>query len=223
VLTGPVVLGPRDGFRTTELKEAFCSGDYLYPPSLPEALPRSLGYAIIDAPACLVRLEADGDGQGSPEPLQIRSVELDAAIFETDRGRFELPAWLVSFDEVAHPAPVLALDPHEMFPHPSPPPRLPARFSAHPGPDPHTIEVNFLGGPPQSTAYAAEAVEAPHAIAIQVHPLPEARSSGGSRSGATTRVGYGRTVTTHLEAPVGNRVLIDPYTWGPAAFATARS
>jgi len=219
VRTGPMVLGPQDGFRTTELKEAFCSGDYVHPPSLPDAVPRSQGFAIIDAEAGLARLEADGDHQGSPAPLQIRSLELRSAMFETDRGRVELPAWLISFDKVAHPAPVLALDPSEMFPHPSPPPQLGARFSVRPGPDPRTVEVCFVGGPPQSTSYAADAVEAPHAIAIQVRQLPGDPPSGRSGRHATRRVGYGRTTLVRLAEPVGDRVLIDPYTWAPAPFA----
>jgi hypothetical protein len=165
-------------------------------------------------------LKPDGDGQGSPAPLHIASVELGSAEFQTDRGRAELPAWLFSFDEVAHPAPVLALDSSEMFEHPGPSPHLPARYGARAGPDDLTIAVTFVGGNPRFMSYAADAVEAPHAIAIQIHQLPADPSLDISPSRITTAVGYSHVITTRLNEPVGDRVLIDPYTWAPAPFAS---
>ncbi len=211
------MLAPRLGFRTTDLKVAFYDGNYIHPSVLPTPAPRSLGYTIIDASAGLVRLEAEGDGKGSPAPLHITSVEMGSAEFETDRGRRILPAWLHQLEEVEQPVAVLAVDRHEIFDHPAPPPAQRARFTACPGQDDLTIEVGLVGGPPQRTSYAAKVVEARHAIAIEVYALPS-----DSPPIPTQAVGYQRTVTARLHTPVGERVLIDPHNWAPAPFAPVR-
>src|SRR5262245_40902974 len=87
VPTGPVVLDPRDGFRTNALKDAYCAGDIVRPSRLPASPPRAGDYAVVDAATALERFENEGDHQGSPAPLRIDSVVLGSATFETDRGR----------------------------------------------------------------------------------------------------------------------------------------
>jgi hypothetical protein len=206
-----MVLAPRLGFRTTDLKVAFYDGNYVHPSVLPSPVSRSLGYATIDALTGLARLEGEGDGKGSPAPLHISSVQLGSAEFETDRGRKTLPAWLHHLEEVDHPIAVLAVERQEIFEHPKPSPHQRAQFAARSGQDDLTIEVGFVGGPPETMSYGVEVVEARHAVAIQVLTL-----SSTMPPGPVALVGYQRTVNARLDAPVGERVLVDPRNWAPA-------
>lgn len=219
VMIGSTVVAPLDGFRSTEQKEAFCAADLVPPSVLPRSRSLANGYSIIGADEALRQLEASGDGQGSPSPLHITTVELGTARFATDRGHRELPAWLFSFHGVSHPAGVLAVATHELFPRPGPPPHLPSRFAGRLGASDLLLDVSFLGGRADTNTIATQVVEARHAIAVQVEQRPSDLHPDRAHP-RLVRAGPGtvRITTVHLDEPVGDRVLIDPYTWAPVPY-----
>jgi hypothetical protein len=211
VLTSDSVAGPESGFATTELKEAFFTGLFIAPSSLPTGPREASGYPVISAADALELMRAEGtSAQGAPTqppPLVISDVRFGSSSFETDRGAVTLPAWFFSFDGVQYPAAVLAVAPSAEFHAPAATggPGLSARLSA----DGRTVSIRFVGGPsgdgPCSVSYTVDQLESAHAVAVIVREMR--RRSGGNAVNCTS-IGYSREATIVLDAPLGNRPLV---------------
>src|SRR6266508_3295220 len=102
VLSGPDIIGPRDGFRDDVLKSAYCDGNFAPPLRFPPGPATSGGYPLMSGRDAFETLCAAGDGQGSELTLQVISMELRSATFELDRGLRVLPAWLIGLRDVTH-------------------------------------------------------------------------------------------------------------------------
>jgi hypothetical protein len=137
------------------------------------------------------------------------------AVFETDRGPRELPAWRVWIDGMADPVSVLD-------------PAL-SREAAGPqgidgalGTDMRAtldaggcvLVVEFLGGPPQFTDYP-RAVVVETSTAVAVIPVPYELVEGDRLLYAQRR-----EVTVHLGEPLGARVALDCRTGCPITVDT---
>lgn len=212
-LFGPV-LAPSDGFPTDAAKLAFNEGRFILDAKLP-ATPTVLdGYRLRSAASAFGLLKADpGKGPTAP-PLEVRGVDLRTATFDTDRGAATLPAWIFLFRGVDHPAAVLALTQSEVFEPPRPVDFHDTATMSSGGRD---LTVTFVGAPagtqPCDASYTATATADAHAVAFTILtravPVPP--------NEACSLVGYSRTATIHLAAPLAGRVLIDARDGEPVA------
>jgi hypothetical protein len=134
-------------------------------------------------------------------------IVLGSAAFQTDRGPVDLPAWLVSFKGVEHPATVLAVAPSARFGSPSN-----SGFLAHGSPEQQQLVLDIAGAAagsgPCTADYTAQVTESSTAVVVRLiatpHPAP-----GGE---ACDAVGYPRQVAFHLDQPLAARVLVEEAT-----------
>jgi hypothetical protein len=222
VLVGPQVIDPAGGFRSGEDKEAYGNGAIDFPASWAMAPAEAGGYKIVSAGLAARPLApAAKVGGSAPGRLRVTAVRLGTARFTTDRGELSLPAWLFSFDRVADPATVLAIDPSERFTSPTGGAASPGAGAAKMSADGRTLTVSYIGGQPGTGGCAgdqtAAAVETRTAVAVVFTPVPTPPDPSGY---ACPAIGVIRTTTVTLARPLGPRVLItpagDPYPVVPA-------
>jgi hypothetical protein len=140
--------------------------------------------------------------------LTVTGVRLGTAVFGTDRGQRQLPAWLFALAGVRDPAGVLAVAGSRIFTPPGRPANgRPFVAGARLGPDGRTLTVEFAGAPsgtgPCSARYTLNRAVSSTAVAVAVQ---EHKRDGTALCAA---VGYPRRVTVVLPAPLGGRALVD--------------
>ncbi len=210
------VLAPVGGFSTGASKMAFLDGRYVLKARLPAPLSRFDGYQVISAAAGYRLLRSDV----SPTPdrgrvrLSIRGVRLGRAVFETDRGRSDLPAWQFFLAGVADPADVLAIASSDLYATP----RL-RKLAAGVGdsedesatvsPNGKRLTVSFIGAQagtkPCDASYGASALADRNAVVVTITTTSSPAVPAGE---ACDLVGYRRTAVIDLAKPLGGRVLV---------------
>jgi len=209
VLTGPPVADPASGFPSGTAKLAYEEGAFELPASLPAGPAAAAGFPLITArEATGVLKSVAAKGPPLTSRLTVTSVRLGTALFDTDRGPRQLPAWLFGLAGVRDPAGVLAVAPSRIF--------VPARRPADPRPfvgsallgrDGRTLTLEFVGAAsgtgPCTASYSPDQAASGTAVAVAVHE----HAHGGDV--ACAAVGYPRRVTVVLPAPLGGRVLVD--------------
>jgi hypothetical protein len=212
VLTAGGILDPETGFVTGDQKLAYIDGRFTLATVLPTAPSTFGGYPIVAAKAALDQLRhAPGTSGGSTaQPLRIVGATLGKAAFGTDRGPQLLPAWRFVLEGVAGAVQVLAVTPNTLWP-PTPQP-LGSRERASIAADGQSVTYSFWGTPPGpgpcGADYAGTVAESRTAAVIRVQDVTVRPSGGGSTDQACTAVAALRTVTVHLAAPLGARVLL---------------
>lgn len=217
-----VVNAPEHGFPDDDTKAAYGSGQFelaTTPPTSPDSdngQPLTVGQQILD------RLDTEATpGPRGPAPLTIRSIRLGRSTYTTDRGPQSFPAWLITFDGIPDPAAVLAVAPEALYTPPAP--AAASTGSVRPGAavtNQRILTVGFVGAAPGSgpcsAEYEMQVYESDHAVAVVVQEVarPPSTTTGTVVCAA---VGYGRRLTTTLERPLGNRVLVDGETRTPLA------
>jgi hypothetical protein len=177
---------------------------------------RTLSVPLLSAEASLSALtrRMQGGDCGGCTPLRVVGVRQVTVQTATDRGRATAPAWeyelagtAVRITQVAV-APAVAV---VVTPPPWDPDNPPAGLSVESAvvaADDRTVTVHFTGSPegtgPCTSDYTARAVESEHAavVIVEVHPYPVPSGQGCSA------VGYSRTATLVLAAPLGQRTLL---------------
>ncbi|HEV2886896.1 MAG TPA: hypothetical protein VGX49_08300 [Jatrophihabitans sp.] len=215
VLIGPTVIDPQSGFPSDEDREAYQEGRFDLATTLPAAPSTAGGYPVIAAKAALDQLRQAHPidtfkGARTTPRLRIVAVTLGQAYFVTDRAPRRLPAWRFDLGRVTAPAWVLAVDPEALWAKPTPGADL--GFRATLLPDGRSLSLDFIGGPDEATpcgiAYTAVAVESATAAVIRLWERQQRQPKG---EGGCIALGYPRTVTLRLAAPLGARVLLSPY------------
>lgn len=145
------------------------------------------------------------------KPLVIMTVRWATAGVETDRGNAQMSAWLFQAADVTGEFAYPGLDPSAYWhggllpPGDGTGPGIGARVS----PDGRTLTIGFGGTPdipgPCGADYTAAAAESDTAVAVAVKTIPHPASGPI----ACPLLAQERTLTVHLAAPLGGRVLVD--------------
>jgi len=230
VLVGSPVVDPLK-FPDGRAKIDYMSGAFDGPASLPTGPARADGYPVItgDAALALLRSQLHMTVQG-PTPsqaatrLKIIEARFGTGTFPTDRGDKTLPAWLFSFARVEGQVAVLAIAlASQWSPAGRGTPTQGASFvnGATIGNDQRTLTIGLIGAAagtgPCTSSYTLTLTESSTAVVASVTEV-----SHGSPGTACTLVGYLRTASAVLDAPLGNRVLLDAVTGQPVGVVGAR-
>jgi hypothetical protein len=109
VMTGPPVADPASGFPSGDAKLAYLEGAFNLPATLPSGPAVAAGFPLITArQATQVLRSVAAKGPPVTSRLTVTGVRLGTALFDTDRGPRQLPAWLFGLAGVRDPAGVLA-------------------------------------------------------------------------------------------------------------------
>jgi hypothetical protein len=225
VLAGSPVLSPLK-FPDGQAKLDFINGAFATPTHLPSGPTTSAGYPVIGADVALVLLRSQSHPSVAATPaspatsrLRITDARLGTGTFPTDRGDRTLPAWLFSFAGIDDPAGVLAVAPTAQW---SPAgigaPSASAGFvnGATIGSDHRRLTAGFTGSQagtgPCTASYDLRLTESTTAVVVGV-----IEHSHNSATTACTLVGYLRTATAVLSAPLGARVVLDAVSGRPMA------
>ncbi len=216
LIDGDSVNAPLFGFPNDATALAYEDGTFTAPSRFPTRPRSAAGLPIVRARSAFrVLKDAATPGPSAAAPLVVTRVTLGAGVFDTDRGRRTLPAWLFAFQDVANPAQVLAVSPRRIF---APPRRIlvqapesqssPTVGSATLGPNHRTLTVGFAGasegtGPCQAT-YSLSVGASRTAVAVVVHAVSHYKGDAG----CLLQASFNRLTTT-LAAPLGNRVVVD--------------
>jgi hypothetical protein len=222
VLVGSLVLGPSK-FLDGQAKLDFMNGAFDGPALLPAGPATADGYPVISAAAAIALLRSQSHG-APPSPsathLTITDARFGAQKFLTDRGDRTLPAWLFTFARVDGSVAVLAVSPQSAW--------LPSGLAAgdfgasfvngaRMASDHRTLTAGFTGAPagtgPCTASYALSLTESPTAVVVTVTES----SHNPSAQTVCTLVGYIRTATAVLTAPLGARVVVDAVSGQPIA------
>lgn len=208
---------PQGGFPSRADLAAFLTGRYTLRARLPRGPAVVDGYRVVSAGAAYRTLARRIPGhRARPHGrLTIRAVRPGHGVFPTDRGSRRLPAWQFFFAGIRHPAKVLAVTPAEVFAAPVPR-QLTKDASPYPGSpviassDGRTLTVSFIGAragsQPCDASYSVDHTGDRHAVAITVVEHP-ARIPAPAHT-ICPAVGYPRSATIHLAAPLGPRALV---------------
>jgi hypothetical protein len=221
------VLDPKTGFPTGDAKLAYLQGHFVLRVTLPKTPSQFHGRPVISARRAL-KLLSSNSGPGPPtSPLEITHVKLGWASFSTERGLRTLPAWAFSLVGVKDPTYVLALTGSGVFTPPATKQLMASEVGggyeedhAAVSRNGRVIRLTFVGGPaghrPCDISYAAGSLADSHAVAFWLteHPV--------RTHVACIALGYNRTVTIHLDKPLGARVLIDAASAGVVPVAGAQ-
>jgi hypothetical protein len=205
------VNAPASGFSDDATKIAFGDGAINAPAAFPPGPATAGGFPLVSAQEAFGLFRSTA-GQGPPATidLDVTSVQLGTAVFETDRGYRPLPAWLFAFGGVQDPAAVLAVSRAAIFSAPSLPTDgslagLGARLSS----DGRTLTVTFGGAPsgigPCDLEYRLVTAASKTGVALEVN----ARQAHPNRASVCALPASVSHIVTVLSAPLGNRVVID--------------
>jgi hypothetical protein len=170
-------------------------------------------YGAISAATAFSALLRTGGAGGNMcdgvSPLVITSVRWGTANVATDRGSAQMSTWLFEATGVTGEFAYPGLDPSAYWRSgvvaAGSVPGVGARLSS----DGRTLTIGLVGSPdsagPCGADYTAAAAESDTAVAVAVKTI----SHAGSENVACDLVGYARTVTVHLAAALGGRVLLD--------------
>jgi hypothetical protein len=202
---------PAGGFPDDTTKIAFGDGAISTPETFPPGPGTAGGFPLISAKEAFGLFKSTA-GQGPPATidLNVTSVRLGTAVFETDRGYRQLPAWQFGLEGIQNPAAVLGVAQAAIYA----PPDLPAdgpssTLGARLGSNGRTLTVTFGGAPwgsgPCDLEYSLVTAESKTGVALelnahQAHKDPNTACGGPAISSH---------IVTTLSAPLGNRVVID--------------
>jgi hypothetical protein len=225
LIIGPI-LDPLGGFRDGQSKEAYMGGLFNRPQQLPTGPASSQGYPVISADSAVALLQSPSHSQTPPAiastaatRLTITSARFGEGSFLTDRGWKSMPAWLFSLAGVDGVVSVLAVAPFAQW--------LPSGWSlvGHPGrpdigariaDDHRTLILGFTGAQsekgPCGESYTLKLTESATAVLVTV-----IRHHNDSGTVACTLVGYPRSASAVLGAPLGHRVVIEGFDGGVIA------
>ena len=201
---------PRNGFRSQRAKRAYSHGWIETRVPLPDELLDMLGRA--------------GDRPDGEPPIVITASRRCPVEQPTDRGRRSLPGWELQTPDTR--GPIVVLDPEVAAGAWAPAEPLPPRPDGRDPPgdpfspradlagDGRTLTVSYMAGSGERHRIA-EVVESRQAVAV----VPRREDTGAA--GPRTLVGYRRRLTVALNAPLGNRVLVDLH--GNASEVTLRA
>jgi hypothetical protein len=216
LIDGDDVNAPVFGFPSDDTKLAYDDGTFTAPSKFPSGPQSAAGFQLVSSQSAFNALkDAASPGPPAATPLIVTTVTLGAGVFETDRGRRTLPAWLFAFQGVENPAQVLAVSPRRIF---APPQRIvvqasmlekfPTVGSANLAPNHRTLTVRFAGAPegtgPCDATYSLRVGASRTAVAAVVHVVTYYRGDAGCLLQASVN-----ELTTTLAAPLGNRVVVD--------------
>lgn len=212
VLLGSAVLDPAGGVPDAVDRAAYLAGALDLPATLPAGPDRAAGWPLVDARQAAALLRSRPGRPAGRTRLPVTRVAFGSAVFSTDRGSRQLPAWLFSLRGVRQPAAVLAVSPAARFA-----PRLPAGTPRYDpvraitvGPDGRTVLVGLAAAPAGSPAceagYAVRAVESPQAVALRIG-VPR-RDEAASPEPFCDDATYHRAASVQLASPLGARVLV---------------
>jgi hypothetical protein len=137
-------------------------------------------------------------------PFTIRSVHLDVAKFATDRGGADMTAWVFDIPDIHSSVAYPALGPSAYWGGKAT--YQAANLAAQLGGDGKTLTISVVGGPergPCGSDFATAVAESSTAVAVAIKSYPH------DAQAVCDLVAYSRTVTVHLKAPLGDRVLLD--------------
>jgi hypothetical protein len=217
ILLGNQVDAPSGGFPDDASKIAFDAGAINVPETFPSGPPTVGGLPLISARTAFAFFKSTaGKGPSATVDLNVRSVKLGTAVFETDRGYHTLPAWLFSFRGIQNPAAVLAVARAAFFsPTGLPPNGPPATLGARLSSDGRTLTVIFGGAPwgtgPCDLEYSLGSAVSKTGVALQLN----ARQVDKDRNAVCAMPGTGSQIVMTLSAPLGNRVVIDAANGAP--------
>lgn len=226
VLVGSLVLGPSK-FPDGQAKLDFMNGAFDGPASLPAAPATAGGYPVISGAAAIALLRSQLHGalpSLSTTHLTISDARFGTETFLTDRGERALPAWLFTFARVDGTVAVLAISQQAQW---LPPGLVAGEFGAsfvngaRIAGDHRTLTAGFTGAPegtgPCTASYALSLTESLTAVVVTVTES----SHNPSPQTACTLVGYLRTASAVLTAPLGARVVVDAVSGQPVAVVGA--
>jgi hypothetical protein len=143
------------------------------------------------------------------KPLLITAVRWGTAGVGTDRGTAQMSAWLFHADGVSGDFAYPGLDPAAYWRGGLMPGGSGPGTSGRVSSDGRTLTIGFVGAAdkpgPCGSDYSAAAAESGTAVAVALKSFPH--DSG--QAAFCDLVGHFRTVTVHLAAPLGGRVLVD--------------
>jgi hypothetical protein len=197
------------GFRSVGAKEAFGSGNWDPPATMPPAPASYGGYPVITPGEALDRLRAETAGaEPQGEPLTVSDLRLATTEVRTDRGIMRLPAWRVLFEYSTGPNWVLAVAPSRLWER-GIPPYFGWQWDAQTVADQRDLRVTVpsvydsgFGGGPCLADYMLAVAESDHAVAVRAVAKPGVEP----RSRVDCRDPLRFSVT--LAAPLGGRVLL---------------
>jgi hypothetical protein len=211
ILLGGQVNAPSGGFPDDTSKIAFLDGAINAPGTFPTGPATAGGFPLISAKDAFGFFRSTaGQGPTATVDLDVTSVRLGTAVFETDRGYRQLPAWLFALGGVENPAAVLAVARAAIFSAPNLPANgasagLGARLSS----DDRTLTVTFGGAPsgtgPCELEYSLAMTSSKTAVALELN----ARQADKDSSAVCALPGTASHIVLVLSAPLGNRVVID--------------
>lgn len=226
LINGPI-LDPLGGFRDGQSKVAYMGGLFDRPRQLPTGPASSQGYPVISADSAVDLLQSPSHSHTPPAAatstaatrLTITSARFGEGTFLTDRGWKSMPAWLFSLAGVDGVVSVLAVAPSAQW--------LPPGWSpvGHPGrpdigariaDDHRTLTLGFTGAKsekgPCGESYTLKLTE--YATAVLATVTTHHNDSG---TVDCTLVGYPRSASAVLAAPLGNRVVVEGFGGGVIA------
>jgi hypothetical protein len=211
ILLGNQVDVPSGGFPDDSTKIAFGDGDINTPETFPSGPERAGGFPLISAKQAFGLFKSTaGKGPPATVELNVTSVRLGTAVFETDRGYRQLPAWLFALGGVENPAAVLAVAQAAIYA----PPDLPANgpsstLGARLSSDGRTLTVTFGGAPwgtgPCDLEYSLVTAVSKTGVALELN-AHQAHKDPNANCGEPATASH---IATTLSAPLGNRVVID--------------
>jgi hypothetical protein len=202
---------PASGFSDDAAKNAFDDGAINAPAAFPPLTANADGFPLVSAEKAFGSFRSTaGPGPPATVDLDVTSVRLGTAVFLTDRGYRQLPAWLFALAGVQDPAAVLAVAPKAIYSAPSLPTNgPPAGLGARLGSDGRTLTVTF-GGVPSGTgpcdleySLVMAATKTGVALELNAHQAHQERDAVCALPGSINHI------VTVLSAPLGNRVVID--------------
>jgi hypothetical protein len=204
VMSGTRIQGPTNGFPSKADEQAFTTGSVTPPTSYPNQPQRVDGFDLI-SPADAIALL--GSQVPSGPKLQVVKMRLGTGLFMTDRGKRQLPAWLVWFAGVREPARIVAARIYN-------PPGLPSAgatqiVSASLAEQGRELHVTFLATGHKCNAFQITVSESRSAVAVVVTP----------ERGRATQCAATREEPVHLSQPLAGRVLIDGVSGVPITVA----
>jgi hypothetical protein len=170
---------------------------------------RQSSYSTIGSAPAFAGITAQQGGNPdmckAAKPFTITGVRIDTATFSTDRGGADMSAWVFEIPEINSSIAYPALDPSAYWggrAYTADTQGLGAKISG----DGKTLTIGLVGGPERGACgidYTAAAAESSTAVAVAIKAYPH------DTNAVCDLVGYGRTVSIVLKAPLGDRVLLD--------------
>jgi hypothetical protein len=213
VVVGGTTDGPRGVYGNGETKLAVACGDFARPTQLPNGPATAGGFHLISAGTAFATLQPKqrtGSCATPRTPLTLTDARLGEATYYTDRGPRTLPAWLFSFTGVEGPMAVLAIAPQDYW--------SPTGLVGGPGAccagvvvgrDHRTLTVSFVGAQfesgPCGVRYELKLTESPTAVMVTRIDHPN------DSKAICTLVGFIRSASAVLKAPLGARVVVDDH------------